>query len=91
MRNRWLTEEVESRKVTVAGFDDALARVISGETYFIVATTMRQTPITAKDIKKFEKAGYTLIAKSKDGKGFVMQRGKNKDFVAYGYLFELPA
>lgn len=94
---RRLTREIlgltEDHKLLVThhNFDEAMKRVMSGHTMFWVATQTKKIPIKAKDIKKFDAAGYTLLRKDKDGKGFRLQQGKSQVYVVPGILWETPA
>ena len=76
------------RVVAFDDFDAAFKRVMAGHSMFWVVTMTHHTPIKDKTIKKFKAAGYDLIAKSSDGKGFRMQQGRSKVYVLPGSLIE---
>lgn len=75
--------------LTHDNFDDAFARAKDGKSVIWVRTMTHASPINAKTIKKFEASGHTVLKKSKDGKGFIIQNGSRKDYVFPGQVHEV--
>lgn len=67
--------------VTQENFDDCLQKTKNATHVMFVHTHTRIIMITAKEIQKFEKAGYALIAKDKKDPGFRLQQGKKRVYV----------
>jgi hypothetical protein len=75
--------------VTHETFDAALARVREGASTLIISTFTRTWWIDAKAVAKFAALGLDVIAKSKDGRGFLLRSGRRRDYVMPGYLKEV--
>lgn len=72
--------------ITHTNFDRAMQLVKEGKQRFVIPTYTRTTVIDHKTVARFEKAGYAVISKDSDGKGFRMQSGKRRDYVFAGQL-----
>ena len=87
--NNFISQLREQKTVSFSDFDQALDKVKSGESEFLIQTNLKRIPITKKDIEKFKKAGFDLISKSSDNKSFRLQQGRSKVAVLPGSLFEV--
>lgn len=67
-------------------FDSMMLMVSSGLFTFYIQTALKTIKIDAKTINKFTLAGYSVLVKDSDGKGFRVQQGKQKNYVMQGYL-----
>jgi len=72
--------------VNHAIFDQAMGYVVANVANFWIQSYGRNTKISASTIKNFAKDGYTVLAKSDDGKGFILQNGKNNEYILPGQL-----
>jgi hypothetical protein len=76
-------------QLTHSDFDAALERTKKGKSILYVPTHTRTTKIDAKTIARWDKAGYPVIAKDKDGRGFRLGSGKSTVYVLPGQLWEV--
>ena len=74
--------------VTHQNFDAAMKRVLKGRSAFLVASATKPMALKKKDFERFKQAGYDLLAKSKDNRGFRLQQGKSKVYLFQGQLHE---
>lgn len=72
--------------VNYENFESAMAEVLANKAAFYIASCTKIVKITAKTIKSFKSAGYDVIKKDVDGKGFRMQSGKKALYVFPGQL-----
>ena len=70
-------------------FDEMFDLVKSGLAIFYISTYTGTTKIDSKCIKRFEKAGFVVLTKDTDNKGFRLQSGKNRVYVLPGYLYAI--
>jgi hypothetical protein len=70
-------------------FEDALTRVIKGETIFVIPTAYKMITIDDKVIDKFQKVDRSVIKKSVDNKGFRLASGKKTVYIFGGQLIEV--
>ncbi len=71
---------------TVTDFNATMERVKAGSSRFVVATYTHATPIDAKCLGKWEKAGLTLL--KPEGNGYRMAKGRSSVFLFADNLFE---
>lgn len=76
-------------EVTHQNFDEVLEHVVVGRTVFYIVSLTKPIVIHGKEIDKAEKAGYQLISKANDGRGFRMQSGKKTVYIPAGALLEM--
>jgi len=67
--------------ITHENFDSVIDRCKKGLTRIALFTAYKTTVIEGKHLQKFEKAGYNLLAKDTQSKGFYIMRGKNRDYI----------
>lgn len=64
-------------------FDALVGRVRGGETLWI-CTMLKTIKITSQTLRKWEKAGNTLLKNKEQESGFYVARGRKYDYVAPG-------
>ena len=72
--------------VTHDNFDLAIGAVAAGDAVLVIASQTKPLLINAKTIKKFRAAGYQVIKKDSDGRGFRLQQGRRTVYVLAGQL-----
>lgn len=80
---------MSKRTVNHDNFSEALLNVKAGKSTLYIPTTTHITKIDKRAINSFEKAGYTILSKDNDGKGFRLQSGKQKVYIFAGQLVEV--
>lgn len=81
-----MNEAVYGSVVTHDNFDLAIGAVAAGDAVLVISSQTKPLLINAKTIKKFKAAGYQVIKKDNDGRGFRVQQGRGTIYVFQGQL-----
>jgi hypothetical protein len=84
-----MSNTLHTKAASPRSLEAVLAFIRSGGTVYL-ATATRITPIDARTLARFEKAGTWLL--KEDGDGYRLHSGKGSVYIAPGYLrYESPA
>lgn len=79
------------KTVNHENFDLVMEAVEAGDAVVVIASYTKPKLINKKVVLKFKKAGYTVIKKDADGRGFRFQCGKSNLYVPINALFFVVA
>lgn len=72
--------------VTQKNFDQVMALVSIGKAIMVISSLTKPILIDGSVIKKFRAAGYEVLKKDADKKGFRLLQGKNSNYIILGQI-----